>query len=109
MADTFDQWCILELFGHVKMAGKVSEQAIGGGSFIRVDVPNPDGTIAFTRFYGPSAIYSIQPVEEKVAVSIAKNLARPPVSLWEMRTLAAPSSHDTSPYDDIEPGDTREF
>jgi hypothetical protein len=35
----FDQWCIVELFGHTKIAGKVSEAQIGGQSFIRVDVP----------------------------------------------------------------------
>ena len=39
MTDKFDHWCIVELFGHNQIAGKVTEQAIGGQSFVRVDVP----------------------------------------------------------------------
>ena len=37
--ETFEHWCIVELFGHQRIAGKVSEQTIGGGAFVRVDVP----------------------------------------------------------------------
>lgn len=35
----FDHWCIVESFGHERIAGRVTEQTIGGCSFIRVDVP----------------------------------------------------------------------
>lgn len=27
---TFDQWCIVEIFGHERIAGRVTEQRIGG-------------------------------------------------------------------------------
>lgn len=35
----FEGWAFLELMGHRKLAGHVSEATIGGGSFIRIDVP----------------------------------------------------------------------
>lgn len=39
MSEKFEQWAIVDLFGHTRIAGKVSEQVIGGCSFVRVDVP----------------------------------------------------------------------
>ena len=38
-ANTFEGWAILELMGHRRLAGKLSEAIIGGASFIRIDVP----------------------------------------------------------------------
>ncbi len=35
----FDTWAVVEVMGHNTYAGRVTEQAIGGASFIRVDVP----------------------------------------------------------------------
>lgn len=37
---TFEGWAILELMGHRRLAGHISEAQIGGASFIRIDVPN---------------------------------------------------------------------
>lgn len=57
--ESFSEWCLVELFGHQKIVGKVTEATMAGGAFLRVDVPAFNGSPAFTRFYGPSAIYSI--------------------------------------------------
>ena len=32
-------WAIVEMMGHVKLAGLISEQVIAGGKLLRVDVP----------------------------------------------------------------------
>ncbi|MDD2657785.1 MAG: hypothetical protein PHD04_03970 [Candidatus Pacebacteria bacterium] len=45
----FDEWAIIDLFGHQKIAGRVSEQQIGGASFVRVDVPLEP---PFTKLFG---------------------------------------------------------
>jgi len=37
--NTFDVWAILEIMGHTRIAGRVTEQALGGSALIRVDVP----------------------------------------------------------------------
>lgn len=85
----FDQWCIVELFGHQRLAGRVSEQVIAGTSFVRVDVPECEGRPAFTTFKGGSAIYGITPVSEEIARAVAANIGARPVQSYELPKLAA--------------------
>ena len=37
--ETFEEWAVLELMGHRRLAGKVTEATIGGGAFLRIDIP----------------------------------------------------------------------
>jgi hypothetical protein len=92
----FDLWCIVELFGHTKIAGKVSEAQIGGQSFIRIDVPKIKHQAAFTRFYGQNSIYSITPVEEAIAKGMAESFLTEPVEVGRLpqRMLTAGRSED---------------
>lgn len=78
------QFCVIDLFGHSKIAGKVSEQAIGGQSFIRVDVPAIEGQPAFTKFYGQGAIYSITPVDESTCLLAAKSYQVAPIDIYRL-------------------------
>ena len=78
--ETFEGWCIVELFGHQQIAGLVQEQAIGGASFVRVDVPAVEGGEAFTKLYGAGAIYAITPTTEEIARIAAARLRIRPVS-----------------------------
>lgn len=85
---TFDSFCVVELFGHARIAGRVTEQVIAGQGFVRVDVPelpargNMPLQPGFTRLYGPSAIYSITPVIEELAVRAADSMRVEPVSIY---------------------------
>lgn len=89
---SFDEWALLELFRHQRIAGKVTNATVGGGMFVRVDVPGEKkGEVQFTRYYGPSAIYSISPVTERVARALAK-LNVEPVSRWDLPQLGAGDS-----------------
>lgn len=81
---TFDEWCIVELFGHQKIAGHVQEASFG--SFLRVDVYDNE-TILYTRFLNPKAIYAINPVSKEVAIAVGKQFAQPPVSRWDMQQV----------------------
>jgi hypothetical protein len=62
-------WALVELFGHQRIVGFLSQQTFGTGVLFRVDVPDltKDAKVArkgFTRYFGLSAIYSITPVDE---------------------------------------------
>jgi len=91
---SFKAWCIVELFGHVTLAGYVSEQAIGGASFIRLDVPAVDGQAEFTKLLGPSAIYSITPTSEDVARSAIEHIRARPVNVYYLPEPKAPVVDD---------------
>jgi len=84
MTDTsaFSTWAVIELFGHTKLAGMVTEQVIAGHGYIRVDVPPVNGHPEFTRLLGPTAIYSITPVSEEIARKVADYCQVRPVSIY---------------------------
>lgn len=86
----FEHYALVELFGHQRIAGKVTEAEIGGGKFLRVDVPALGELQALTRFYGPAAIYGITPVTEETALALAKRFGVQPVAAWDARQLLQP-------------------
>ncbi len=99
----FESWAILELFGHQVIAGRVTEQTIGGCPFIRVDVPECDGQPAFTRFFGNGAIYSMTPVSEELALHAIKRSTPRPVSAYGLipaTTARQEELFDPDEYDD---------
>lgn len=76
--------CVIEVMGHVTIAGKVTEQAIAGQGFIRIEVPKTSKRDGFTRFYGPGVIYSMTPVSEEIARLMAERLEVEAVSEWQL-------------------------
>lgn len=88
-------WAIVEVMGHNTYAGEVSERALAGGSFVRVDVPAADGVPAYTKLLGVSSIYAITPCSEAIAKAAAKRYcARPFVSLDIPINRQLPSEFD---------------
>jgi hypothetical protein len=90
----FEHWCVVELMGHQRIAGKVTEQNLFGTALMRVDVPEIDGRDGFTKFYGATAIYAVTPVEEAVARAIAKSIDTRPVEEWQLRALLPKPKYD---------------
>ncbi|WP_407427655.1 hypothetical protein [Arcticibacter sp.] len=84
LQDKLEIWAIVELFGHTKIAGKVTEQNIAGTNMLRVDVPVTKENPEFTRFFGSAAIYAINPVTEEVAAAYAERLAVRPIQVFEI-------------------------
>lgn len=95
----FEQWAIIEIFGHQRIAGRVTEQTIGGCSFVRVDVPAlPETTDSsygipkkmppvsgFTKLYGNGAIYAMTFVDEAIAKATAASLRVMPIDSYTLR------------------------
>jgi hypothetical protein len=104
MSDKFEQWCIVELFGHSVIAGLVSEQVIGGQSFLRVDVPEVGETKAFTKYYGSGAIYCMTPCEKETAIIAVESLRVKPVQLYILN-LPSRSALPDPDGDEFDSGD----
>lgn len=83
----FEQWAMVELFGHQKIAGLVSEQSVGGCAFVRVDVPAVGDVSAYTKLYGNAAIYAMTFVTEEVARAAAAAYRVRPVSEYEEKVF----------------------
>jgi hypothetical protein len=100
---TFEGWVILELMGHRRLAGHLSEVSIAGGSFVRIDVPK-DVSTSVTQFYSPSAVYCITPTTEDTARAVARGAQPAPVQRWEL-----PPEPKSEPADEVsETGDDAE-
>ena len=109
MADeTYEGWAILELMGHRRLAGYVSEAELAGGKFIRIDIRpeqrEADAQPVMTQYYSPSAVFSLTPTTEDIARAMA-NRTPAPVSRFDLGHLlpeptAAPADDDDSeiPY-----------
>lgn len=90
---------ILELFGHQRIAGRISEQVFGGQTFVRVDVPavervirtghpGPEDTetiAAHTRSFGAGAIYAINWCDADAAHLAAASIQHRPIQPYGLQ------------------------
>ena len=97
MEEKFNQWAMLELYGHQRIVGKVTEATIGGCSFIRVDVPELDFNPPFTRYFGQGAIYSLNPVSERIAMELLRSCRNVPVQQYEIQQRMLSGSSEDAP------------
>jgi hypothetical protein len=93
-------WCIIELFGHNKIAGYVTTAIIGTSGMLRVDVPEVDGAPAYTRFYGPGAVYSLTLVTEDLAKAALREIRPAAVTVYIPRQLPRGRSDAEDVYED---------
>ena len=97
--EKFEQWCLVELFGHSQIAGLVTEAIIGGCSFLRVDVPNRDGEgVMYTRYFGNGAIYAINVTTKEDAVKIVNRLHPAPPTPRTIEQRSLPTGYESEGY-----------
>jgi hypothetical protein len=96
----FEGWAVVEIMGHVRIAGRVREETVFGVAMIRVDVPEIDGHPAFTRYYHPQALYSLCPSDETTARSVAQYQRHPPIERWQL-PVAKPAAVGDRGDDDV--------
>jgi hypothetical protein len=82
MIEKFDCWANVEVMGHRRFAGKVTEQVVAGCGFVRIDVPQVDDRMPFTKLIGTASIYAITPCSELVAMQLARQYREKPVEIY---------------------------
>lgn len=118
-------WAVVELMGHVKLAGRLTEEEKFGAKMGRLDIPASErceacagmGHTAFmaaepcsvckgakavsgfvTQLFGGGSVYRITFVTEAVARQVCKQTSPAPVSAWDFPKALAASQVPT--YDD---------
>lgn len=98
----FDQWAVVELLGHYRMAGRLTEEKHFGVKLGRLDIPTmktcpecragnrPDCPtcsgdaivdVVTTVYFGGSSVCRVTPVSEHAARAVAVHCA-PPAADW---------------------------
>lgn len=105
-ASKLDCWGMVEIFGHTRLAGHLVEEERLGTVMLRVDVPDANGDILFTRYFGHGAIFSLNPLSRELAIRMAQRIDAQPVKAYELpapRPIEAESPYPNDPDHDRDP------
>jgi len=103
---TTEVWGIVELMGHVRLAGKVTEEEKFGSKMGRIDIPQGDEFI--TQYFGGHSVYRITFVTEAVARHVCKSTSVAPVQVWDFpKQLAEAKPEIEEP--DFNDGDDHDY
>ncbi|MEM9019969.1 MAG: acetyltransferase [Planctomycetota bacterium] len=102
--ESFSTWAIVDVMGHQRYAGRVTEQTVAGSGFLRVDVPEVDAVDwqgkpigkklqGFSKLFAPGSIHSMTPCSEPVARAAAATLAVVPIREFDLLPAQA-TDHD---------------
>lgn len=101
----YEGWALVEQMGFRKTVGKVSEVETYGTKMLRLDVPAfaPDGTVTefVTRFCGGPSLYQVSPLDEALAIDMARRQSAPrPVKPTAYQLTDQSNGSDDSDDDD---------
>ena len=69
MSENNESWAVVELMGHVTIAGRITKPGEYGGLW-QVDVP--EGETFRTEFFGSQSVYRVRIVSEEIARAYAR-------------------------------------
>ena len=63
--EEIDQWAFVEIYGHQKLAGRVTTRKVGTEVMFQVDIPKGDNEFLCSKLFGPKSIFSMTPTTEE--------------------------------------------
>lgn len=93
----YEAWALVEVMGHRRLAGKVTEVNLFGSKMMRVEIPEVDGIPAHEQILSGSAIFAFTPVGVEAARALAATIKHMPFDPW----LLAPSQRPLLTDDQI--------
>lgn len=106
----FDSWAIVDIMGHQRLAGRVTEETIGGVSLLRCDIPEVNGIPAWTTYLTAGSLYQMTPVTEELARSMAAKIGKMPITFydlpqqWREKIQSSPAGLPAPDDDDMDIG-----
>lgn len=77
-------WAILDMMGHLRMGGYVTEVEFAGARVGRIDVPAEGDEPASTHLFGGQSIYRLSFVSEELARRAARSNPARPIDHYEI-------------------------
>jgi hypothetical protein len=87
------RWAVVEIMGHRRLGGSVTETTIAGKPMLQVDIPGVTEDAGGIQLYGADSIFSIAFCDEATARAAAKRTP-PLLSSWETRELGRGDDDD---------------
>jgi hypothetical protein len=84
MEEKFEIFALISLFGHKRLAGKVTLMNLGNSTLLRVDIPETKLIPAFTKFINPSAIYTMDPITSELMQTMAESIKEQPIESYNI-------------------------
>lgn len=96
-------WALVEIMGHKRYAGRVSEENVIGVPMLRIDVPAIRELPPFTKYFAAGAIYGITPCSETEATMLAEGIGERAVpAMFTGRLLTYhPPEDDADEVDEV--------
>lgn len=97
-------WAVVEVMGHSRYAGKVSEYSELGVPLVRVEIPETPHSPACEKLLGASSIFRITPCTEEAARAAAGQFRVEPLSLVGLPSAQPALLPDDDTDEDIDAG-----
>ncbi len=102
-------FAVVEIMGHRRLAGRISDALVAGAPMLRIDVPDAKTKDLTTHFFAPHALYAIHPCTEDTARRVASLYRPEPVAEWDLQLLlTATAGVPVAPLDGEDPDLERE-
>ena len=97
-----DLWAIVEVMGHSRYAGRVSEYAELGVPLVRVEIPETSEEAACEKLLSASALFRITPCTEEAARAAAEQFRVRPLSMVALPSPRTPEPSHWLDHEDEE-------
>lgn len=92
-------YALVEIFGHVRIVGWLTQQAFGSAVLFRIDVPDmtQDGKVVrkgFTRYFGVGSIYSITPIDAETMKELLPSISGAPARPYSISSSSSRYDED---------------
>ncbi|MFZ5833597.1 MAG: hypothetical protein ACOY3P_26210 [Planctomycetota bacterium] len=100
-----ETWAVVEVMGHSRYAGRVSQDSTFGPGMLRVEVPACEelGLPAFDKWLSAASLFAVTPCSREFAIAAAKRFRARPFALVELQDLTTSRPAlgcDSGDYDD---------